>query len=373
VDFATLLIEHGADVNRQNEDGEAVLLGAVMSGEPDLVEALITAGAHPNASEKHYGRSVMHLAALQGHYAIVEHLIKAGAPVSGEDHAGNTPLDLAARYGHGDVADLLVANGADPDNLTPTRGSLAAQGELSEGEAVIWYLGHSGWAIKTRNHLLVFDYFNQGLGPSEPGLCNGHISTSELAGEKVTVFATHEHRDHFDPMIFEWRDQMPDVTYVLGCQPDEAPPYEYTGPREKRVIDGMKVSTIESNDTGVGYVVEVDGLVIFHAGDHANRQRDFSGPYQAEIDYLADRGVRPDVAFMPISGCGFGDQEAVKMGVHYALETLKPRVFMPMHAGRSSYRYHEFIRDCRDQFTDTQMEAPENRGDRFRYRDGRVS
>ena len=37
------------------------------------------------------------------------------------------------------------------------------------------------------------------------------------------------------------------------------------------------------------------------AGDHANRQQDFSGPYQAEIEYLAAAGVKPDLAFMRIS------------------------------------------------------------------------
>ena len=38
--------------------------------------------------------------------------------------------------------------------------SLGAAGHpehLREKEAVIWYLGHSGWAIKTVNHFLIFD------------------------------------------------------------------------------------------------------------------------------------------------------------------------------------------------------------------------
>ena len=373
-EMARLLIDHGADVNYQSEDGQSVLVRAVMGGEAELVEVLLEAGANPNVCEPHYGCSVLHLAALQGHLDTAEHLLGGGASVKPKDNAGNTPLDMAAKYGHSDVAELLIAHGADRNRMESASGTLAAQGELGEGEAVIWYLGHSGWAIKTRKHLLVFDYFDQGREPSQPALCNGHIDPAELAAETVTVFATHEHGDHYDPIIFEWREALPNVTYVLGCEPEDTPaPYEFTGPRESRTIDGMKVSTIESNDTGVGFVVEVDGLVIFHAGDHANRERDFSGPYRAEIDHLAAGGVKPDIAFMPISGCGFGDQEAVKMGVHYALETLTPRVFIPMHAGRSSYRYHEFIGDCKDKFTNVQMEAPLNRGDHFRYRDGRIS
>jgi L-ascorbate metabolism protein UlaG (beta-lactamase superfamily) len=308
-----------------------------------------------------------------GYEDIAEILVDNGAPLEQKDSAGSTPAELAARYGHQGIVDMLVAKGADGKGSADRSGMLASQGDLAEGEAVIWYLGHSGWAIKTRDHLLVFDYFNQGRDPAEPGLCNGHILPSELRGENVTVFATHEHRDHYDPLIFGWREDLPNVTYVLGCQPDDATGYEYTGPREERRINGMTVTTIESNDTGAGFFIQVDGLAIFHAGDHANRQRDFSGPYKAEIDFLAARGQVPDIAFMPISGCGFGDQEAVKMGVHYAIETLKPRVFFPMHAGGAEHRYREFIADCKNNFPQTQMRAADARGDHFRYRDGRIS
>jgi L-ascorbate metabolism protein UlaG (beta-lactamase superfamily) len=232
--------------------------------------------------------------------------------------------------------------------------------------------------VKTRNHLLVFDYFDNQRAPSAPGLCNGHVNPAEVSGEAVTVLVSHVHGDHYDPLIWEWQDAIPNLTYVLGFEPEPEegvtlPAYQFIGPRQTRMIGDMKITTIESNDSGVGFVVEVDGLTILHPGDHANRHRDFSGPYQAEIDWLKEQGVRPDIAFFPISGCGFGDQEAVKMGVHYALEVLKPRVFFPMHNGDLSHRYVEFIEDCRDQFPQTRMDAAIVRGDRFYYRNGKVA
>ncbi len=33
---------------------------------------------------------------------------------------------------------------------------------LKKGDASIWYLFHSGWAIKTQNHFLIFDYYESG-------------------------------------------------------------------------------------------------------------------------------------------------------------------------------------------------------------------
>jgi hypothetical protein len=60
------------------------------------------------------------------------------------------------------------------------------------------------------------------------------------------------------------------------------------------------------------------------------------------------------------------------MGVEYALDTLKPRVFIPMHAGSAGYRYVEFTDEAGDRHPDVQMVPFEHRGDHFRYGDGRV-
>lgn len=370
-DFARLLIAHGADVNHLAGNHYA-LERAVGSGHTELAAALVENGARVDAAEPDLGLTALHLAALRGYGDIAGPLLDHGAPLEARSARGETALDLAARYGHADVVSLLEERGAQGREPVSDQGVAAFAG-LPEKEAVIWFLEHSGWGIKTRNHFLVFDYFEQRRPPAAPGLCNGYISPAELAGENVMVLVSHAHRDHYAPLIWEWREGIHDITYVLGFEPEgETPAHEYIGPRETRTIDGVKITTIESNDTGVGYWVEVDGLTIFHAGDHANRERDFSGPFKAEIDWLVERGVRPDVAFFPISGCGFGDQEAVRLGVDYALETLAPRVFFPMHGGDLTARYQAFIDACRERFPRTRMEAAAIRGDRFRYSGGGI-
>ena len=372
-EYVQLLIASGADVHAKNARGQTALGIAVEAGDPDVVEALLVAGVAPNGEQNQFGGYPLHCASVQGYADVAEHLLNHGAQVTSEDNDRSTPLDLAVRHGNRDVVDLLLARGADGAVPAVGSGGLDGQEDPAVGEATIWYLDHSGWAIKTREHFLVFDYFNRGRAPAAPGLCNGCIQPSEIAGEQVTVFVTHEHGDHYDPAIFEWQENLPDITYVLGCRIEEDYPHVFMEGRKERKINGMKVTTIESNDTGVGYVIEVDGLVIFHAGDHANRHQDFSGTYKAEIEYLDSKGVRPDIAFMPISGCGFGDQVAVKMGVHYTLETLKPLVFLPMHSGGNEFRYHEFITEAKKEFPNIEMRAPKASGDHFRYRDGRVS
>lgn len=372
-DVVQVLVEKGADVNVVTTSGDTPVFSAVGHGTADILEMLLKAGAKVDVRDPNFGALPLHLAAALGNKAMVEHLLAAGADLNAVENTGKTPLELAVNYGHRDVAEVLLAHGASGSLAGIEAGTLAAQGTLSKGEAEIWYLNHAGYAVKTRNHLLVFDYFSQNADPAAPGLCNGHVNPKELAGENVMVFASHEHQDHFSRAIFDWRQDIPEITYVLGCRPDSAPEYEFMGPREVRTVDGVKITAIDSNDPGVGFWVEVDGLVIFHAGDHANRWLDFSGPYREEIDFLAATGKRPDIAIMPIAGCGFGDPEAVKMGVYYALETLKPRVFMPAHSGGAEHRYQAFVEAAKDKFPGVHMLAPTARGDRFRYRDGRVS
>ncbi len=372
-EFARLLIGHGADVNHE-ADGHRALARAVQEGQSDLVSALLDGGAEVDVPEPNLGCTPLQVAALRGYRDIAEMLLDRGAALHSANRRGETALELAGRYGHSDVVGLLVERGAR-GRVPEANQGVAAFADLPEREAVVWFLEHSGWGIKTKNHLLVFDYFERRRAPVAPGFCNGHVSPAELADENVTVFVSHVHGDHYDERIWEWREQLPNISYVLGFEPEgleELPPFEYIGPRQTRTLDGVKITTIESNDSGVGFLVEVDGLTILHPGDHANRQRDFSGPYQAEIDWLAQRGVRPDIAFFPISGCGFGDQVAVKMGVHYALETLRPHVFFPMHNGDLSRRYQEFIDESRPQFPEIRMEAAAIKGDRFHYSDGNV-
>jgi ankyrin repeat protein/L-ascorbate metabolism protein UlaG (beta-lactamase superfamily) len=377
-EFARLLLAHGADPNF-DAGGNLPINMATDNGLMDVIGALLDNGARTDVTEDEFACTPLHIAALRGYRDIAQMLLDHGAAVDAKNARGETPFELAARYGQRDVAELLVERGAAGRAQAPDQG-LAAFSDLPEKEAVLWFLGHSGWAIKTANHLLVFDYFEQRPAPAHPGLCNGLINPAELSGEDVMVLVSHEHGDHYDPRIWDWREQLPGVTYVLGFVPPqppqgrcEVPPHEYLGPRETRTIDGVTITTIESNDSGVGFWVEVDGLTLLHPGDHANRSRDWSTPYKAEIDWLAAKNTRPDIAFFPIAGCGFGDQEAVKMGVHYALETLKPRVFFPMHAGDMTNRYQTFVDECRGRFPKTRMEVAAFKGDRFHYSKGNVA
>ena len=74
------------------------------------------------------------------------------------------------------------------------------------GEVCIWWLGQSGYAIKSTNHLVWIDlYLSDRLTRKYAATDKPHIRMSEapLTGGQISsarwVFASHKHTDHLDP------------------------------------------------------------------------------------------------------------------------------------------------------------------------------
>lgn len=366
MDAIKALILLGADPNSRSDDNETPLYIAVRRSHDKIIPLLIKGGAKVNEKAGFFKRTPLHAAVIKGKGNVVSALLSNKPDLEISDSKGCTPVCYALKYGHHKIAEMLAEQGAvTPEKKGMCRKSLLKK-ELKEGTAIVFYLEHSGWAIKTARHLLIFDYFdNPRNRADEPGLANGYIDSSVLKGHDVIVFSSHSHADHYTPEIFKWKKDVKNIDYVIGFKPPVKDDYIYMAPRERKKVRGAEILTIESNDSGVGFVVWVDGLSIFHSGDHANRKRDFSGPFTKEIDFLAEKGVQPDLFFAPISGCGFGDIVAVKKGVYYTMKKLSPRSVFPMHAGDGGAIYAKFAKEAYENGFTIPMCCADFRGDVF--------
>ena len=77
----------------------------------------------------------------------------------------------------------------------------------------ITYYTHSGFSVASGNVLLVFDYWTGEKGELPQ---DKRIAPETLARfSKIYVFISHEHPDHFDPAVYEWR-HLADVTYIVA-------------------------------------------------------------------------------------------------------------------------------------------------------------
>jgi len=367
------LVEKGARLDAADERGLTPLHLATRRGKTEAATFLLSRGAGFGSTDNALKRTPLHDAAVNGYAEIVELLVEAGADRSAKDGAGKRALDYAIYHGFKKIAKILAGHDGQALAKAFAKPSLLEK-KLKSKEAIVWHLGHAGWAIKTQNHLLLFDYFDPPgeAAPSDPSLASGRINLAELKNQPLTVFSTHGHGDHYDAGMFAWKDEVAHIDYVLGHEPDGVDhDYTFIGPRKTRLVDGMKISTIESNDEGVGFLVEVDGLAIFHAGDHADGRPEASHIYRAEIDRIASLAPDLDIAFLPITGCGLGDREQVKAGARWAIEKLDAALCFPMHAGTATEQYMEFAKETMKQNPAAAIAYALSRGDRFFYSKGK--
>ena len=193
----------------------------------------------------------------------------------------------------------------------------------------IWYLYHSGVAVRTERQLLVFDYWqNRTLPEGIPALFRKEDCP-------VTVFVSHAHGDHFNPGIFSWREAWPEITYVLSSDVPARPGCIQAPPDAELKLPGCTVRTLRSTDEGVAFLVEADGAVIYHAGDlhwwHWEGEpeadnRAMAAAYCREIDRLRD--TAPDVAFVPVDP---RQEEDFALGIDYFASQVRCPRLIPIH------------------------------------------
>lgn len=241
------------------------------------------------------------------------------------------------------------------------------------GGAIVRYLGHCGYAVRTRDHLLVFDYQEARDGqqpkerPAEPTLAKGWIAPEEIKGLKVRVFVSHSHADHWDPVVLTWKSQVPDIAYHFGWKAADGPSqHDFVGPRAELGAGGLEIATINSHHSGVpevAWLVKVDGLVIYHNGDC---QPDDPA---AEHDFLRSKTEVVDLAFVfPV----------YEDGQKYTLQNLdffskfRARAAFPMHARAGDARYVGFREAFRAKFPGLPIHVPMSMGQRFVYANGRI-
>ena len=92
LEAVTDLLRRGADVNASHGDGMTALHWASERGDLEIVEALLFAGAFPDAATRNGEYSPLHLAAKAGHGQIVRTLLEGGANPGLASTTGTTAL-----------------------------------------------------------------------------------------------------------------------------------------------------------------------------------------------------------------------------------------------------------------------------------------
>lgn len=211
---------------------------------------------------------------------------------------------------------------------------------MNQPKADITYLFHSGYAVETANYFIVFDYY-QPFPAAKLTIADGVITGEFLKSKKnVMVFSSHAHADHFDPVILTWQQTNPDIRYILSSDIQAAGKTQnhyIVSAYEELTVNTVSIKTFGSTDQGISYLIQADGVSIFHAGDlnwwhwsgESKEERDYAEKiFKAEMEKIT--GEQVDVAFFPVDR---RLEEAYCMGAEYFAAKIKPKLLLPMHFG----------------------------------------
>ncbi len=186
------------------------------------------------------------------------------------------------------------------------------------------YVAHSCFVVETENFNLIFDYFEGSL--------------PKLNKEKKLIFfVSHHHHDHYNQAIYDFKEV---ASYVLSSDIWHYPKEKSCSvkPNIDVEFEGLKITTLKSNDIGVAFVVEVDGKRIYHAGDlnawmwtPLNEQENLDN-IKMEEDYREQlnliRSLQFDLAFVPLDP---RLDEFATRGMVIFNEIIDAKVVFPMH------------------------------------------
>jgi len=244
-------------------------------------------------------------------------------------------------------------------------------------EACAWYLFHSGFAVKTREHFLVFDYYLDKPDVGQQSLAGGVINPEEIKDLNVVVFSSHRHSDHFNPVILDWAGSIKKIHYVLSYdielrqKTDNVLPVH---PGQQYDLGDINITALDSTDLGVAFLVKCDGLVLYHAGDlnwwhwkgEPEDENTLMGEnYKKQIDLL--KGTHVDIAFIPVDP---RLEEFYLFGLDYFMKTVGAEMVFPMHFGKDFSVFKWLKEDSRAaEYANKAVEIT-HRGQNFNYSKG---
>jgi L-ascorbate metabolism protein UlaG (beta-lactamase superfamily) len=251
--------------------------------------------------------------------------LSIGQPAWSEPESGpSTPIILLAQE-EGDVDQSYDSFGADVDEEIEYDDALTTNQEAKEKAAAeaqsvvdsvmrgIRWLGHASFLIEDSIEIYIDPYdLPEGLPPAD------------------LILITHDHSDHFSPAdlakILKSATVVVSVNSVCDDLPKTVKHSRRVAPGDTITVSGITIAAVPAYNINkdfhpkkkgwVGFVIEVEGRSIYHAGD---------------TDLIPEmKDIHADVALLPAGGTYTMDAaEAAE-----AADLIAPLVAVPMHWGK---------------------------------------
>lgn len=195
----------------------------------------------------------------------------------------------------------------------------------------ITYIHHSSFLVETGNCYYLFDY-EKGCLPELDNI------------KPMIVLSSHGHYDHYNPEIFSALDALGmQKIYAVLSEDIEAPAnvnvLQVSPGNEYRLCFGQKLTTFQSTDLGVAFLIEDQAQMIYHAGDlndwvweeeSDSYNEQMTADYRKQIKLLSEKldHRKIDAAFVVLDPRQEKDYDR---GLCYFLENIPVKTVYPMH------------------------------------------
>jgi len=360
-EMLTYLLEHGGDKNHRDNNGYLPVEYAAVEGILTALKILWDEN-YDITQRDEFGMTLLHKTVIRGYLDCVSFLVSKGFDIHAKDKNGNSPLFYASKYGHTKLSDYLKSKGAKSQKQLsfPDIDKLLKK-KLETGQAYIWYLGRYGWAIKTKNNLILKPWDWGECDPYNPSLANGNIVSDELLNQNVLFFSSAKNAETLVPKDKFLRTESSEFNITLISD----------NVSESKQIKSVKIEPLELNKLGSAevYQDEFSNLLIISDGVKLY----FDG-YKDPVDKeFIKRLIGPDFAFFSIFGSrGDLSEEQIKTA-ESRIKTYKPKTLFHQSIYTRSYYHYELSRQLKKRGFKINLPANKFPGDCFFYNNGKIS
>ena len=201
------------------------------------------------------------------------------------------------------------------ESTDPTESAEPAEPEEA-AETTMTFIGHASVKLKAKDGTVIF------IDPQQ-------YSPSAYDDEADFILVTHGHGDHTPGSQVRLKEDGVQITWEEALVDGEYKTFEYDNVK----IEAVKMGGNSNHaiGSGVGFIVTIDNISVYHAGDSSNHE---------ELHYIAEYDI--DYAMYPIDGTYNMDaREATELA-----DIIGARYNIPIHASNVSPTV-----DKRDNFT----------------------
>lgn len=210
-------------------------------------------------------------------------------------------------------------------------------------KAIVTFFGQSAFTVSVNKTLMIFSYRETGFGglPESARLKEADF----YSYNNILVFVPNGSREHFDEVIFGWNQAYP-ISYIIEKKAMENQSKKanvlLAGEGAEFSIAQARIRVFGSSGDGVSFLVQTEGISVFHAGDlnlwHWREQSDLQEIRDAEKRFYDEVAKIPknsiDLCMFPLDPNLGGLYSA---GANHFIMAIRPKVFFPMHF----YNRHE--------------------------------